>query len=95
MTEESQEYDADYKNLEFLLGGLFEYLLETTDFWDNHDSFEEAYDFILDWSKKLKSGLKEDYLPPKTPCTCPRDWAEDRMRQVREFIKLSKAFRNV
>ena len=76
--------EDDYK---FIIGGLLEYMFETTDYWDFADSNKEFFDFANDWTNKLKSGLKAKPLPPKTPSTCPHEWANERMKLVDDFIE--------
>lgn len=86
-SHEIQYWFEDYDDVEFLLGGIFEYIFEMTDYWDHHESEDDAHDFILDFANKLKNGMTEDYLPPKTPCTCVREWSEDRMKNVKQLIR--------
>lgn len=31
--------------------------------------------------------LKETPMPPKTPCTCPHEWATSRMEIVKKLIE--------
>lgn len=81
MTEE------DYK---LLIGGLIEFFLEYTDYWDTFETEEAFMDNSIDWAKKLGKSLTEAPFPPNTPCTCPRDWADEKMKLVEKLIQQYK-----
>jgi len=77
MTEE------EYK---LIIGGIIEYISESTDFRDFHIDIGEIFPKAVDWAEKLEKGLKEKPLPPKTPCTCPNEWAKERMKTVEDIL---------
>lgn len=76
--------EEDYK---FLIGGLLEYISESTDYWDYHDDISDFFLLAVDWSDKLKSGLEAAPLPSNSACTCPNDWAKERMKTVEAFLQ--------
>ena len=75
--------EEEYK---FIIGGLIEYICNHTDFWDWHEEIDELFPTAIDWAEKFDNSLKETPLPPKTPCTCPYEWAKDRMKTVEDFL---------
>ena len=97
MTEERVEYNDGLNQLEslqverihlkFLIGALIEYISESTDFWDYHDDIGDMFPLVVDWAKKIESGLHEAPLPPNAACTCPNEWAKARMKLVEELIQ--------
>jgi hypothetical protein len=82
-----EQLQVDNINLKFLIGGLIEYISESTDFWDWHGDIEDVFPLVVDWAKKIESGLHEAPMPPKTPCTCPNEWAKSRMESVKRLLE--------
>jgi len=74
------------KALKFIVGGLVEYITEQLDFWEYHNEKHDIIDSAIRWATILENGLQAEYLPPKSACTCPRDWAEEQMKFVQELL---------
>lgn len=75
--------EDEYK---FIIGGLIEYISESTDFWEWNEDIGDIFPNAVDWAEKLKNGLKKTPLPPKTPCTCQNEWANERMKIVEDIL---------